>query len=155
MPPQGNGTKARLGQSEDRPHDHMMRALTRCCPLVIAMLAPTLGAAVTPSAGCGKTLASGSYQLTDQNVTRTYRVFVPSGYKPGIAHPLVMVFHGWGGDENEFLGDTNVTTLANRHGYIVVAPRGLMVIPRIDDRTRSTGRGWRQICTESHGRCNL
>jgi poly(3-hydroxybutyrate) depolymerase len=102
------------------------RALTRCCCLVvIAMLAPTLGAAVTRSAGCGKTLASGTYQMTDQAVTRTYRLFVPSGYKPSTAYPLVMVFHGWGGDENEFLGDRDVTTLANKRGYIVAAPRGL------------------------------
>ena len=100
-------------------------ALTRCSLLAIAMLAPTLGGAVTPSPGCGKTLANGKYQMTDQNVMRTYRVFVPSSYRPSIAYPLVMVFHGWGGDENEFLGDKNVTTLADQRGYIVVAPRGL------------------------------
>ena len=39
-----------------------------------------------------------------------------------------MVFHGWGGDENEFLADKNVTTLADERGYIVVAPRGLGVV---------------------------
>jgi poly(3-hydroxybutyrate) depolymerase len=103
----------------------MTRALTRCCLLVSVMLAPKLEAAVTPSLGCGKKLASGSYQMADQNVSRTYRVFVPSGYQSNNAYPLVMVFHGWGGDENEFLGDKNVTTLANQRGYIVVAPRGL------------------------------
>jgi polyhydroxybutyrate depolymerase len=103
----------------------MTRTSTRCCLLAVAMLGPTLVEAVTPSAGCGKTLASGTYRMTDQNVTRTYRVFVPSGYKPSSAYPLVMVFHGWGGDENEFLDDENVTTLADQRGYIVVAPRGL------------------------------
>jgi hypothetical protein len=45
-----------------------------------------VGAAATPSPGCGKTLASGVYQMMDQNVTRTYRVFVPSDYQPGIPH---------------------------------------------------------------------
>lgn len=54
-------------------------ASTRCCLPTMTMLAPTLGWAVTPSAGCWKTLASGSYQVRDQNVRRTYRVFVPSG----------------------------------------------------------------------------
>ncbi len=96
-----------------------------CCLLAIAMLGPTLGEAVAPSPGCGKTLANGRYQMTDQNVTRTYRAFVPSGYKPNTAYPLVMVFHGWGGNENEFLGNRNVRTLADQRGYIVVAPRGL------------------------------
>jgi polyhydroxybutyrate depolymerase len=89
------------------------------------MLVPTLGEAITPSAGCGKMLASGTYRITDQNVTRTYRVFVPSAYKPSSAYPLVMVFHGWGGNENEFLGNKIVRTLADQRGYIVVAPRGL------------------------------
>jgi polyhydroxybutyrate depolymerase len=89
------------------------------------MLEPTLGAAITQSAGCGKTLAGGTYQMTDQNVTRTYRVFVPSGYKPSTPSPLVLVFHGWGGNENEFLDDKNVRRLADQRGYIVVAPRGL------------------------------
>jgi poly(3-hydroxybutyrate) depolymerase len=103
----------------------MKRVWTRCCLLALTMLAPIWGAAATPSSGCGKTLASGVYQMTDQNVARTYRVFVPSRYKPGTANPVVMVFHGWGGDENEFLGDKNVTTLADERGYIVVAPRGL------------------------------
>jgi polyhydroxybutyrate depolymerase len=100
-------------------------AITTCCLLGATMLAPVPVGAAMPSPGCGKTLVSGSYQMTDQHVPRTYRVFVPSGYKPNTAYPLVMVFHGWGGDENEFLGDRNVTALADRRGYIVVAPRGL------------------------------
>jgi poly(3-hydroxybutyrate) depolymerase len=103
----------------------MTHAITRCCLLVIATSMPASGAAVTPSTGCGKTLASGSYQITDQNVTRTYRVFVPSSYRPSTAYALIMVFHGWGGNEDEFLGERTVTTLASRRGYIVVAPRGL------------------------------
>ena len=103
----------------------LTRVLTPYCFVAMAMLAPACGAAATQSSGCGKTLASGTYQMTDQTVTRTYRVFVPSRYKPGIAYPLVVVFHGWGGDENEFLGDKNVTALADARDYIVVAPRGL------------------------------
>jgi polyhydroxybutyrate depolymerase len=103
----------------------MIGALTRCSVLVMTMIAPAWGAVTTPSLGCGKTLASGTHSMTDQNVARTYRVFVPSRYQPGVVYPLVLVFHGWGGDENEFLDDKNVTTLAEQRGYIVVAPRGL------------------------------
>jgi poly(3-hydroxybutyrate) depolymerase len=103
----------------------MKRVSSRCCLLAAMVLASTWSAASSPSSGCGKALSSGVFQMTDQNVTRTYRVFLPSGYKPGIAQPVVMVFHGWGGDENEFLGDINITTLAEQRGYIVVAPRGL------------------------------
>ena len=109
-----------------RPHNHDARFDKRL-PTCLTLLAAGWSAAATASLGCGKTLASGIYQMTDQNVTRTYRVFVPSNYKPGISYPLVMVFHGWGGDENEFLSDSSVTTLADQRGYIVVAPRGTRV----------------------------
>lgn len=93
--------------------------------LALTMYVPQWGAAATPSSGCGKMLTSGVYQMTDQNLTRIYRVFVPSHYRTGTPYPLVLVFHGWGGDENEFLGDPHVTTLADERGYIVIAPRGL------------------------------
>lgn len=89
------------------------------------MLAPTLGEAATSSPGCAMALASGTYQMKDQAVTRTYRVFVPSGYERNTPAPLVMVFHGWGGNEDEFLGDKTVRRLADQRGYILVAPRGL------------------------------
>jgi poly(3-hydroxybutyrate) depolymerase len=94
------------------------RALTRICLLMTA-LSPPWSAAAAPSVGCGKALASGIYQMTDQSITRTYRVFVPSRYQPGAEYPLVIVFHGWGGDENESLGDEKVRTLSDERGYIV------------------------------------
>jgi polyhydroxybutyrate depolymerase len=118
------------------------RASTLCgCLLVISMLVPTLAAAITRSAGCGKTLASGSYRMIDQDAARTYRVFVPSGYEPDTAYPLVMLFHGWGGDENEFLADPNVTLLADQRGYIVVAPQGLGSAPPDSSRNSWSFRG--------------
>ncbi len=98
----------------------------RLALIAVAGMAPALGVAASPSAGCaGQTLASGTYQLADQGVTRRYRIHVPSRYSPGVALPLVVVFHGWGGDENEFLGEAGVESLADERGYIVVAPRGL------------------------------
>lgn len=104
---------------------NVTHALTRCGLLAITVLAPPWVGAATASAGCGKMLASGNYRMTDQNVTRSYRVFVPSAYKPSRPLPLVMVFHGWGGNENEFLDDSNVRKLSDQRGYVVVAPRGL------------------------------
>ncbi len=103
-----------------------MTLLSRqCCLLAMTMLASMWGLAATPSPGCGKMLASGNYELTDQNLKRAYRVLVPSHYQPGSAFPLLVVFHGWGGDESEFLGDRSVVRLSDERGYIVVAPRGL------------------------------
>jgi predicted esterase len=37
----------------------------------------------------------------------------------------VVIFHGWGGNENEFISNSTVVTEANKRGYILVAPRGL------------------------------
>lgn len=50
------------------------------CLSVMTTLAPLLGWGATPSAGCGKSLSSGTYNITDQGVIRTYRVFA-SGYQ--------------------------------------------------------------------------
>ena len=60
--------------------------------------------------------------MTDQNIACTCRIFVPPHYQTGTAYPLVMAFHGWGGDENEFLGDRNVTIPADERGYIGQSP---------------------------------
>jgi polyhydroxybutyrate depolymerase len=89
------------------------------------MLAPAWSACATPSSGCGKTLASGSYRMSDQGLTRAYSVLVPSRYRPGTAYPLLVAFHGWGGDEREFLANQHVTRLSDKRGYILVVPRGL------------------------------
>jgi polyhydroxybutyrate depolymerase len=103
----------------------MTHLFARCCLIAFALLAPAVGVTANRSAGCGRALASGTYRMAEGNLTRTYRVLVPPHYEPGIAYPLVMVFHGWGGDEGEFLGDQDVVALARKRGYIVVAPRGL------------------------------
>jgi polyhydroxybutyrate depolymerase len=94
---------------------------------LVAVASPASGAA-TPSNGCGKAgLTSGTYTMVDpgSGMTRTFRVHVPTGYNKSTAAPLVAIFHGWGGDESEFLNNKTVTSLANQRGYILVAPRGL------------------------------
>ena len=52
---------------------------------------------------CTSAWQSGDYTLERDGVTRSFRVHVPDN--PGIAgpYPMVVVFHGWGGDEGEFL----------------------------------------------------
>ncbi len=97
----------------------------------IALLCATLACAspadaITPSTGCGASPpASGTYTLVNGGISRSYRLHVPTGYNRTTPAPLVAIFHGWGGDENEFIGNTTVTSLANQRGYILVAPRGL------------------------------
>ena len=73
---------------------------------------------------CTSAWPSGDYTLERDGVTRSFRVHVPDN--PGIAgpYPMVVVFHGWGGDEEEFLKPT-VINEADARGYVVVAPKGL------------------------------
>jgi poly(3-hydroxybutyrate) depolymerase len=85
-----------------------------------------------PSPGCGADgWASGSYTMQQRDlgdstdITRHFRVHVPRGYKKNVPAPLIVIFHGWGGDEDEFLGNKSVRSLADKRGYILLAPRGL------------------------------
>ena len=83
----------------------------------------------SPSAGCSATAElltdSDTYTLQFNNTVRTYRVHVPETYTATSASPLVMLFHGWGGNQNEFIGNATVASEADRHGLILVAPVGL------------------------------
>ena len=85
--------------------------------------APTTSAG---SQGCGAAAPkSGVYTITHGGITRTYGISVPPGYDRNHPARLVLVFHGWGGNETEFLGDPAVIAESNRRGYVLVAPRGI------------------------------
>ena len=76
--------------------------------------------------GCGaETYTSGNYTLEHGGVTRAFRVVVPDSHDANTPAPLVLAFHGWGGNEDEFLNNNTVITESEARGYIVVAPRGL------------------------------
>ena len=82
-----------------------------------------------PSPGCSATTdlltESDNYTFQFTNTERSYRVYVPETYAATSASPLVMLFHGWGGGQNDFLGDATVTSEADQQGFILVAPVGL------------------------------
>ena len=79
-----------------------------------------------PGSACGKPgLSSGTYTMMHDGKTRSFRVHVPTNYNKEVKTPLITIFHGWGGNENEFLDNATVTSLADERNYILVAPRGL------------------------------
>lgn len=69
------------------------------------------------------------YRLESADEIMPYRVQVPRDYEPGRAYPLVVALHGIGGTEDYFYGvyDGALPAVADRHGYIVVAPLGYRV----------------------------
>jgi len=94
--------------------------------MVFLAVVPLITWAAPPTPGCGKVgLRSGTYTMEHSGIIRTFRVHVPTGYNKNNPAPLVAIFHGWGGNENEFLSSKTVTSLANQRGYILIAPRGL------------------------------
>ena len=94
--------------------------------LVFLAFTPLKSPAGTPSDGCeNPSLSSGTYEMIHAGYSRTYQVVVPKDYAEKAPAPLVTVFHGWRGDESEFMGNETVINEANKRGYILVAPRGL------------------------------
>jgi poly(3-hydroxybutyrate) depolymerase len=113
----------------------MLRA-SACTAIVLATaLVSAAGPALADGCGGGG-WRSGGYTMEHEGVTRHFRVHLPTGYRNEVAAPLVLVFHGWGGDENDFLDSADVTAEADRRGYVLLAPRGLGAGPP-DNRPNS------------------
>jgi poly(3-hydroxybutyrate) depolymerase len=96
------------------------------------------------STGCTGTPTAprdGTYTLAHGGHARTYGLRLPAAYDPRHPAPLVLVFHGWGGDESEFLADPAVVAESSRRGYVLVAPRGLGSGPPDSARNSWTFRG--------------
>lgn len=74
-------------------------------------------------------------------LSRSYELRMPSGYDSIRPARLVLVFHGWGGDESEFLGDPTVLAEAARRGYVLVGPRGIGSGPPDNRKNSWTFRG--------------
>ncbi|MEO0423656.1 MAG: hypothetical protein AAF184_15065 [Pseudomonadota bacterium] len=89
-------------------------------------LATLPATAMTPSPGCGaEGLTSGTFTMVHDGLTRTVRIHVPAGYDADDPTKLITIFHGWGGNENEFLSNDTVVSEADSRGYILAAPRGI------------------------------
>jgi poly(3-hydroxybutyrate) depolymerase len=127
--------------------DGMRAAATTSTMTAIAALTAVFGAqsAVareTPSSGCGIAApATGSYSMLHMGVNRTYGLRIPAGYDPRRPARLVLVFHGWGGDEGEFTRDETVAGESDRRGYVLVAARGLGSGPPDNSNNSWTFRG--------------
>ena len=67
-----------------------------------------------------------AYRSPVDGTLQPYRIFIPERYD-GRSTALVVALHGAGGDENDFFDDLPQSPLqaeAQRHGFIVVCPKG-------------------------------
>lgn len=65
-----------------------------------------------------------TFSLTHQGILRTYDVHVPFGYNPATPVPLVLNFHGGGGNAAAAREQTRFNEKADRENFIVVYPQG-------------------------------
>jgi polyhydroxybutyrate depolymerase len=61
---------------------------------------------------------------------RFYEVHVPPGYKPGTPTPVVLVYHGGGGQPTHIRWQTKMDGTSDRHGFIAVYPAGTGLLER-------------------------
>lgn len=62
--------------------------------------------------------------LNFQGMERSYRIHFPSGYNSNKAYPLVLAFHGGGGNPRQFENSSGFDAMADKYGYILVYPAG-------------------------------
>jgi polyhydroxybutyrate depolymerase len=76
------------------------------------------GQATTLTLEADPTVAAGATR-------RTYRVHIPASYRPRVAVPAVLFFHGHGGSAADMDATTGLSELADRRGFLAVYPQGL------------------------------
>jgi polyhydroxybutyrate depolymerase len=90
--------------------------------------------ATSRSPGCGRVAVPGRgttptgdvvQSLEVGTLARSYRLAVPSGYRPSSPTPLILVFHGSGSDAVETSIYTQMPTRASRAGFLVATPDAL------------------------------
>lgn len=75
----------------------------------------------------GLTVGPGTYNwtVTHEGRTRHYRVRIPQSYDATKPRPAVLSFHGYGSDELEQEGLSEMSLMAEARDFIAVYPRGL------------------------------
>ncbi|MFN2375992.1 MAG: PHB depolymerase family esterase, partial [Candidatus Binatia bacterium] len=94
-----------------------------------------LGAAATvpalPSFGCTSSLspypagASSTDGIELDELERTFRVHVPTSYKPGVPAPVVFLLHGESGSGAQVEAASRMLDVAAAEGFVVVSPDGV------------------------------
>jgi len=67
-----------------------------------------------------------TYRFAAAGATEPYRLYVPTNWDGKTSLPLAMFLHGAGADESTYVDQNNkqMLTLAQQHGYVLVAPLG-------------------------------
>ena len=63
-------------------------------------------------------------RVTVGGITHEYHLFIPSSERASRPMPLVLLFHGGGGDAANIEETTQMRATAERHGFLLVRPEG-------------------------------
>jgi polyhydroxybutyrate depolymerase len=83
---------------------------------------PPTTIAPAPFSTCVPSMLSGEYELEHAGETRSFVVDVP---EPSGLRPLVLAFHGWGGDPVQLENTTRIASEALLRGWVVARPLGI------------------------------
>ena len=64
------------------------------------------------------------FAFSHQGSSRSYFVHVPSSYDPQIPVPVVIAFHGGGGNGKNMMAVSGLNATSDQHGFLVVYPEG-------------------------------
>jgi poly(hydroxyalkanoate) depolymerase family esterase len=91
-----------------------------------ALLRPAATPPVRKASGAGRRRSPGRW-LHSSHVgsagSRSYDVYLPAGHRRTTRMPLVVLLHGCNQTSKQFVAATRFTALADRHGFIIAAPR--------------------------------
>lgn len=98
-----------------------------CASVIGPSSSPITAAQRTPAA-----LAAGDHTMTLQHGgrARSYLIHVPRTVSAGRALPLVLAFHGGGGEAEGFKAYAGLDAVSDREGLVVVYPNGTGLLPR-------------------------
>lgn len=75
-----------------------------------------------PFSTCVPQLLSGEQEIEHQGMTRSFLLDLPEG---GGLRPLILAFHGWGGDPEQLERTTRIVAAATARGFVVARPLGV------------------------------
>lgn len=75
-----------------------------------------------PFSTCVPELLPGEQELEHEGLTRTFTLDLPDG---GGLRPLLLAFHGWGGNPEQLEATTRIASAATARGFIVARPLGI------------------------------
>lgn len=95
-------------------------SLVLCIALILAMFSGCAQTANAPASSKAGQLISETMQYG--GIDRMYQYYIPSAFKSDSKMPVVFTFHGMGSNSKGQLGITGMLTLAEKQGFILIAP---------------------------------